>query len=409
MSDIEDYTYSPYDDLEDILWDADPTPELADDLAEHTVHSPVYQDEDAVKNELDEYYSDWEYYSDDYMDDDPTLLRKNPQISPPAKPPPVGVQDSRRGKKRKLVETIDIPLSRLDEDRLLVSGIKGTIWAEPSGRKTPAYNDGQEERVALMKNWKDIFAIKNNGWNQSPERTGDDESWAKDMSLEDMGLRHVQRQSSFDQRTQHTEANFEEEDEAAESIAEEVPGKEHNEHIVNSKEVPAPNLTKPRHAVVGKEDDEGGGVFSRVGKDNLRSGNVASQSEVLGNDELPRKRRRVKAGLPSPPDSSETMAADTDEAEIMSEAMAYPKRDGHQKDDTSVVNGIDISQVKPPIINEPGPQRENKRKATEEVDEVGPPKSTTNSRAKRVASKTGRNSQNVAATSAGSTNLGKKN
>ncbi|EXJ66115.1 uncharacterized protein A1O5_10730 [Cladophialophora psammophila CBS 110553] len=408
MSDIEDYTYSPYDDLEDILWDADPTPELADDLAEHTVHSPVYQDEDAVKNELDEYYSDWEYYSDDYMDDDPTLLRKNPQIGPTAKPPPGAVQDSRRGKKRKLVETIDIPLSRLDEDRLLVSGIKGTIWAEPSGRKTPAFNDGQEERVALMKNWKDIFAIKDNGWHQSPERTGDDESWAKDMSLEDMGLRHVQRQSSFDQRTQHAEAEFEEEDEVAESIAEEVPGKEHNEHSVNSKEASAPNSTKLRHAVVGKEDDEGRG-FSRVGKDSLRPGNVVLQSEELGDDEMPRKRRRVEAGLPSPPDSSETMAADTDETEVMSEAMAYPKRDGHQKDDTSVVSGIEISQGKPPIINEPGPRRENKRKATEEPDEVGPPKSTASSRAKRVASKNGRNSQNVAATSASSKNMSKQN
>src|SRR3954454_17739609 len=105
MSDLEDYAYSPYDDLEDILWDADPNPELADDLAEHALHSPVYLDEIAGY-ELEEYHSDWEYYSDDYMDDDPTLENRE-----------FVEKDSfqKRGKKRKLVDTKDIPALDLNE------------------------------------------------------------------------------------------------------------------------------------------------------------------------------------------------------------------------------------------------------------------------------------------------------
>src|ERR1700744_6154107 len=123
MSDIEDYAYSPYDDLEDILYDADPAPELADDLAEHAVHSPVYQDEDAVKNELQEYFSDWNYYSDDYMDDDPSLLRKNPQDGSSPKQSTNLRRSVKRGKKRKLGETQDTPSSHVDEDQLLTRSI----------------------------------------------------------------------------------------------------------------------------------------------------------------------------------------------------------------------------------------------------------------------------------------------
>ncbi|OAP61411.1 hypothetical protein AYL99_03614 [Fonsecaea erecta] len=390
MSDIEDYAYSPYDDLEDILWDADPTPELADDLAEHAVHSPVYQEEDAVKNETSEYYSDWEYYSDDYMDDDPTLLRKNPQGGAPTKHNLIAAQDSRRGKKRKLIETTSIPPSGLDEAKLLTIGIKGTIWAHSTGRQTPAYKDGQEEKVALMKNWKEIFAIKDNGWAQSHTQAEADESWANDMSLADMGLKHVHRQPSSDHKTQDAEAEVEEDDEYAESVAGGDPNEELNEETMISKERHGPNSTNPGHAVVGKEDDEGGGECSQLSQDSLRSGGMVSQLEVLSEDEVPRKRRRVKADLPSPPDSSKTVVADADEPEDTTKAAT-------RHNSTPVVNGMRISRVQLTDIHESGSRKENKRKATEELDEVDHAKSTAG-RAKRVASKAARNPQDVATT-----------
>ncbi|OAL33373.1 hypothetical protein AYO20_07384 [Fonsecaea nubica] len=365
MSDIEDYTYSPYDDLEDILWDADPTPELADDLAEHAVHSPVYQEEDAVKNEMSEYFSDWEYYSDDYMDDDPTLLRKIPQPAR-GKNTLVAAQNSRRGKKRKLIETIDVLPSGLDEVKLLTSSIKGTIWAQQTGQKIPAHKD-EQEKVALMKNWKDVFAIKDNGWNQSTGQAEDDESWANEMSLADMGLKHVQRQPSFDATNQDASAEIEEDDEVAESMAEEPSGEEHVEQAISSKEDPGPDATNCRDAIVGKIDDERVKGYGQGGQD-LGSGGRVSQSGVLVEDEIPRKRRRVKAELPSPPDSSETVVVDAN-------------------DPTAMVNGKELRRDRPPDIHRPGSRRENKRKATDELDEVDHTNSTPSNRAKRVASK----------------------
>ena len=78
MSDDGYYYDDPeYEDFQDMLYDADPAPELADDLAERAAHSPIWQDNPA--EELRDYFSDWEYYSDDYWDDDPKLLRPDRQ------------------------------------------------------------------------------------------------------------------------------------------------------------------------------------------------------------------------------------------------------------------------------------------------------------------------------------------
>ena len=201
MSDLEDYAYSPYDDLEDILYDADPAPELADDLAEHALHSPVYLDEIAGY-ELQEYHSDWEYYSDDYMDDDPALEKRDL----------VEHQTSRkRGKKRKLVETNDIPALDLNETKLITRSIKGTVWAKPGRTEPPTHNVGQGDRISLMKNWRQVFSIKDDGWGRRTDAIDNDESWAKDLGLADMGLQ-PQRQSSFEQGPVQQDDDYDEED-----------------------------------------------------------------------------------------------------------------------------------------------------------------------------------------------------
>lgn len=57
MSDDEYYYDSPYEDVYDILYDADPAPELADDLAERAVYSPIWQH--THTGELKDYFSDW--------------------------------------------------------------------------------------------------------------------------------------------------------------------------------------------------------------------------------------------------------------------------------------------------------------------------------------------------------------
>lgn len=57
MSDDEFVYDSPYEDVYDLLDDADPAPELADDLAERAVYSPVWQH--THTGELRDYFSDW--------------------------------------------------------------------------------------------------------------------------------------------------------------------------------------------------------------------------------------------------------------------------------------------------------------------------------------------------------------
>ena len=379
MSDVEDYPYSPYDDLEDILWDADPAPELADDLAGHAIHSPVYQEEDAVKNELQEYFSDWEYYSDDYMDDDPALLRRNPQDGGPLE-----LKDTvKRGKKRKLVETQDIPSLDLDEDRLLTRCIQGTIWAKPSDLKTPHYKNGQEKKVALMKDWKIVSAFKENGWGRSTSK--EDESWANNMSLADMGLRNVVTQSSFEQDAQpaETEADFvEEEDGEGEGDQEDEDEEEVGDlpervqaEIVFSKDMPIPaaGSSRLRNAMLLEEDD-GGGQTTQV------------LPEPEEDDDAPRKRRRVKPDLPSPPDSNEAVIPDTK----VSQARSKMKNAAPPHKDAFTVNSDNIMQSKGSMSLAPDMQQNKKRKATEELEDAAT-RSTASSRGKRVASSAERN------------------
>jgi hypothetical protein len=354
MSDIEDYAYSPYDDLDDILYDADPDPELADDLAEHAIHSPVYHDEDAVKNELQEYFSDWEYYSDDYLDDDPTLLGKNPQDGGPPVRLANTKQGPKRGKKRKFLETQDIPPFDLNEDQLLTRCIKGVIWAKPSELRTPRYEEGKETKVALMKDWKQVFAVKDNGWTWSSGQGEEDESWANDLSLADMGLRNLPRQSSFKQEAQE-EATFEE-DEGGEDIPH---GSE--EEIVSEKGPPGPRSLKLRHAMLLDEDDE-----------EITQG--LSAADDLEDERGPRKRLRIKPNLPSPPDSNEAGTLEIEDPRVTSKLQnaASVKSDETLQTKTTVSAGSEVQQIR-------------KRKATEEPEESAA-RSTASSRAKRVAS-----------------------
>ncbi|OCT50432.1 hypothetical protein CLCR_07310 [Cladophialophora carrionii] len=362
MSDIEDYAYSPYDDLEDVLYDADPDPELADDLASHAIHSPIYHEEDAVKDELQEYFSDWEYYSDDYVDDDPTLLRKNPQDGGPIRRLAHTETEPKRGKKRKLVETQDIPTLDLNEDQLLTRCIKGVIWAKPSELRTPQYEGGQENKVALMKDWKEVFAVKDSGWGRASGGEQQDESWANDLSLADMGLRNLPRQASFKHDDQDEEAGFEEDD-GAEHIAVGV-----EEDMVSDKGSPRPSSSKHRTAMLLDEDD------GEVPHD-------SPAAQDLEDERGPRKKRRVKPDLPSPPDSNEAVTLDLEESQVTSKlkAAALAKHDSVTGDSNQTV------QAKAPISGGSDVQQIRKRKAAEEPDD-GVNRSTASSRAKRVAS-----------------------
>ena len=136
---------------------------LQDDLAEHALPSPVYA-EDAAYETMDG-YSDWEYYSDDYYDDDPTLLKDNPQEGSL-----LGTSKSNssnglhRGKKRKLAATSDIQVYPSVITSRSTLGLwnppsKATGWRSSSveNKEKKLYEPGMGERVALLGNWREAF------------------------------------------------------------------------------------------------------------------------------------------------------------------------------------------------------------------------------------------------------------
>jgi hypothetical protein len=180
MSDDGYYPGSAYDDADDLYYDDDLGDNLADDLAEHTLPSPIYHEDPAY--EMLEYFSDWEYYSDDYYDDDPALLKKNPQSGADTK-----ADTQAKGKKRKIANTKDIPELALDDRPALAASVRGTVWRGPRPQSPKPYEIGKGPRIALLKNWAEIFE------RSSPRSIlKRDESWANDLSLEDMGLRKVE-------------------------------------------------------------------------------------------------------------------------------------------------------------------------------------------------------------------------
>ena len=129
------------------------------------MHSPVWQDHPS--HDTTEYWSDWDYYSDDYYD----------QGTPPKKRQRIdgegdsGVKDedikrTQAGKKRrKLRPTQDVPELSLGES--LNSDIEPSALATPTvvWRSKEAHDpienhivtEGEGEKVALLKDWRERF------------------------------------------------------------------------------------------------------------------------------------------------------------------------------------------------------------------------------------------------------------
>ncbi|KAL8717678.1 MAG: hypothetical protein Q9225_005103 [Loekoesia sp. 1 TL-2023] len=122
------------------------------------MHSPVLINYDPVL-ETNDPWSDWEYYSDDFYDsDEPKPKRRktdktgNGQVGVPTKP-----------KRRKLGSPGIIPELSLgdplssDEDADLYSR-PTVIWkSRGHSPKLPVQKAGQEEKVSILKDWKDRF------------------------------------------------------------------------------------------------------------------------------------------------------------------------------------------------------------------------------------------------------------
>jgi len=187
MSDDGNYYDSGDDDYFDLLDNADPTPELADDLAERATYSPIWHESHV--DELRNYFSDYEYWTDDYWDDDPKLLNKSTENGASAQVNRDGVKKpAKRGRKRKLSEARDRPLNS-KEMQSLQATIKGTVWKANSPELEQDYSRGSDQPVALRLNDTIMQSAYNTQQGFGKGRRKKDESWANDLSLADMGLR----------------------------------------------------------------------------------------------------------------------------------------------------------------------------------------------------------------------------
>jgi hypothetical protein len=280
------YPSSPYSDLEDLLFDADPGPDLADELASHCVHSPVYAYEPGY--ELLEYHSDWDYYSDDYYDDEPSLLAKGTVDGGPTKAEKKAI----RGKKRKMADRdSDVPKLDLGDGTGLTNSMRGTVWKEEASvvEKDNIYrSQGESEKVALLRDWKEKFGMmeKQQSRGKKRPRLPEDESWANDMSLADMGLMNER-------------GNRLERSESGAGPGDEEPEDEYEDGYEGD-----------------LNEDEEAGMAEMAGA-------LQEEMEGVSGDEgvsemplplhPPKRTRRVKTDLlPSPPTSTEASTADAD-------------------------------------------------------------------------------------------------
>lgn len=217
MSDDEYYD-DEYADFHDMLYDADPDPDLADDLAEHAAHSPVYIDN--PNDDARDYFSDWEYYSDDYFDDDPVLLGAMSKDQSEDKQTSRNTQQpTKRGRKRKLSEARERAHSETKEMRALRACMQGTVWKTQSPELEESYKGGNSQPVALRLSKAIMKSAYSRKKGFGTGRVARDESWANDLSLADMGLR---TETSIDVQHGNSVLNEELIDEEEEMIDEEI-------------------------------------------------------------------------------------------------------------------------------------------------------------------------------------------
>ncbi|KAL8940376.1 MAG: hypothetical protein Q9216_002847 [Gyalolechia sp. 2 TL-2023] len=147
------------DDDDEIFWIED-TYDEADDLAQHTIHSPVLINDDlALENNND--WSDWNDYSTDFYDSDEPE-RKRRRVNKANK----GEEATHRKPKRRKEESIgNLPDLSLGDPYSSDGDIQlhsrpTVVWK--SGvvpPKSPVLQHGQAEKVSILKDWRDRFKL----------------------------------------------------------------------------------------------------------------------------------------------------------------------------------------------------------------------------------------------------------
>ncbi|KAJ5176632.1 uncharacterized protein N7482_002509 [Penicillium canariense] len=148
MSDDEDY----YEWEEEYLLE-DLVPDLVDELAQTSYYEAALYEDPGI--DVEEYFSDWEYYSDDYHDDDPTV-KQHPVVAK-AVGAPAKTRRTQHGARTN--NRVSRPQSSLVPD---ITSFQGVIWRTPNMETdqdiaVQIYEPGNGDKVALLENWREIF------------------------------------------------------------------------------------------------------------------------------------------------------------------------------------------------------------------------------------------------------------
>ncbi|KAL8949412.1 MAG: hypothetical protein Q9222_004481 [Ikaeria aurantiellina] len=191
------------DDDEDDFWIEDPYAE-ADDLAEHTMHSPVLVNYDPAF-EIGTDWSDWEYYSDDFYDSD-SPKRKRRKLEDADNGPKTPIH----GKKQRKSKTLgEIPALSLG----LPAGYNGgqeqspasvVVWKTREALpEPPILKDGQQEKVSILKDWKERFKLPlQNTMTTNPATNGSQRAVAV-VIQQDSDSQHGSKRSTIPQDRRH--------------------------------------------------------------------------------------------------------------------------------------------------------------------------------------------------------------
>ena len=124
---------------------------MQDELAAGSHYEAALYDDPAI--DVEEYYSDWEYYSDDYYDDDSTVRQST--LRAKSEPTP----KSRRHLGARAPRKVHKQPSPLKID---TTAFQGVVWRTTALDKdqelaVQIYQPGHGDKVALLKNWREIF------------------------------------------------------------------------------------------------------------------------------------------------------------------------------------------------------------------------------------------------------------
>ncbi|KAI9732196.1 MAG: hypothetical protein M1834_004293 [Cirrosporium novae-zelandiae] len=178
MSDIEDY----YSDEDDFFFDdgifMDESDLEVDNLASHTIPSPVHAPDayDVLPLstlETIEYSSDWDYLSDDYLEKDEDHTSSN-SMTKKRKREAEGHGDKEKGtekesgkereKKRKYTKSKDKTSFKSQNERMPLGvswkkHLTSSDFTQEQQRKGRIYKPGESKKVALLKDWRKLGKV----------------------------------------------------------------------------------------------------------------------------------------------------------------------------------------------------------------------------------------------------------